>query len=121
MAVSFGTGYNLPVGVSPSEVEVVPITIPEDVIVTVEQMEAAKQATEQNEKLEKIARHFGMQMADFIQQAAVALGIPHCATCEMRKKIMYKIHELGWWKAVTLIWKTIKKRDLSEEEKRLIE
>lgn len=124
MAVPFGGRYKLPPGVTLDQIEVVPITIPEDVVVlppTPEQIERHNQMVKENEKLEKIAHHFGIQISDFIEKAAVALGIPHCKVCEMRKKILHKIHELGWWKAMTLIWKTIKNRDLNEEEKRLIE
>lgn len=120
MAVPLGTRYHLPPGVTLDQVETVIITTYEDIVMTKEQMETANQTIEQNEKLEKIARHFGMDMADFIEQVAAALGIPHCKVCEMRKNIMYKIHEIGWWKAMALIWKTIKKRELSEEEKHLI-
>ncbi len=124
MAVSLGARYNLPPGVTLDQVEMVPITVPEDVIMpelTPEQIEENKQMAKQNEKLEKIAHHFGMQISDFIEKAAAALGIPHCQVCEMRKKILHKIHEIGWWKAMALIWKTVKNRDLNEEEKRLIE
>ncbi len=115
MAIPIGTSYRLPPGVNTNDVQVVRITIPETTLETVN-----LDMSEDTKKLEKIANHFGMQMADFIQQAAVALGIPHCAACQMRKKILYKIHEIGWWKALKLIWKTVGKGDLSEDEKSLI-
>ncbi len=124
MAIPFGTPYRLPDGLTSAQVEVVPITIPENIIVpppSPEQIEESNRMVKENEKLEKIAGHFGIQMSDFIEKAAAALGIPHCKVCEMRKKILHKIHESGWWKAMALIWKTIKNRDLNEEEKRLIE
>ncbi len=124
MAIPFGAPYRLPDGLTSAQIEVVPITIPEHVVLpppTPEQIEQYNQMVKENEKLEKIAHHFGIQLSDFIEKAAVALGIPHCAVCEMRKKILHKIHEIGWWKAMALIWKTVKNRDLNEEEKRLIE
>lgn len=67
-------------------------------------------------RFEKTASHFGVSMADFIETAAKAFGIPHCSTCELRKRILYAMDKLGKWRAFRLIWKTIRNKPFTPEE-----
>lgn len=66
--------------------------------------------------LDKLAGYFGIAVADLIKYAALAFGIEPCPTCEMRYKILNVIAEIGLFKAIRLLYKTIRGRELSEAE-----
>ena len=120
--VPYGERYSVAsYGLKPSDVEPVKVAVPEEGDGFLPLFEVDENEKEDGVKMERLARHFGMKLADFIKMAAAALGIEHCPTCEMRKKILYKIHEIGWWKALRLIWKTMRKEGLGPEEKDLVD
>lgn len=58
------------------------------------------------DKIDRLAHHFGMDVADFVERAARALGIPPCLECQMRGMILRRADELGWWKTVVLLSRT---------------
>ncbi len=120
MVVPFGQRYSVAKwGLKPSDVEAVKVLVPEVCDSVIDEVALDQQVD--NEKFEKLAKHFGMKLADFIKMTAAALGIKHCPICEMRSKILYRMHEIGWWKALRLIWKTVRKRELTGDEKRLVD
>lgn len=69
-----------------------------------------------DDAIDKLARHFGMDVADFVERAAMALGIPPCPACQIRKMVLYRIDEIGLRRALLLLWRTFWGRMPTERE-----
>lgn len=66
--------------------------------------------------IDKLARHFGMEVADFIERAARILRIPPCPACQIRKQILYAMNELGWRRTLIMLWHTLRGTSPSEKD-----
>jgi len=107
-----GVWFKLPAGETPDSVEYVSILIPE-----VQDGRLMKGADE----IGNMARHFGMNIADFIELCAGVLGIPPCSSCKMSKMILYAIKSIGWLRGMKLIFKAKTGRPFTEKERQLLE
>lgn len=63
------------------------------------------EAAREDARVGNLARHFGMDVADFIQWAASALGIPPCSKCQASKRLLYRIDEIGWLRGIAMLWR----------------
>lgn len=71
--------------------------------------------------LDKLASYFSIPAAELIFFAAKAFGIPHCAVCEMRYKILKEVEKIGLFKSIKLIAKTVIGYELDDKEVELVE
>lgn len=69
-----------------------------------------------DDAVDKLARHFGMNVADFVELAARALGIPPCPACQIRKMVLYRVDEIGWRRSLILLWRTFRGKMPTERE-----
>ena len=68
------------------------------------------------DRLNMMARHFGMDIADFIEWAARRLGIPPCPVCQSSKQVLYRINEIGWLHGAALLWRIRWKQNLTAND-----
>ena len=73
-------------------------------------------AIREDERVGRIARHFGMDVADFIGWAAGVLGIPPCPKCQLSKQLLYRIDEIGWLRGIAMLWRVRWARDPTSSE-----
>lgn len=95
-----GVWFELPDGLKQKDVEF-------DIILIPEHGELVRQnSSAESDAVGNMARHLGMEIADFIELCAKLFGIPPCSSCQVAKLILYSIRGLGWIKAGKLIIKT---------------
>ena len=70
----------------------------------------------EDDRVGKLARHLGMDVADFVEWAASILGIPPCPKCQMSKWVLYRIDEIGWLRGIAMLWRVRWARDPTSSE-----
>lgn len=81
-----------------------------------ESVDKDRQDVPEHRTLNNAARHFGMDVADFIEWAARCLGVPPCPKCQMSKLVLYRMNEIGWLHGIALLWRVRWGRDLDAGE-----
>lgn len=111
--IQLGESYALPKDKDPRDFEVVSILVPE-IPLPIDTLLS-------EDSISKMAEHFGMTISDFIEKAAKAFGVPPCATCQLRKQILYAVDRLGWWQAGRLLLKTFLGKPFNDKDRGLVQ
>jgi hypothetical protein len=70
-----------------------------------------------DKRLNMLAGLLGLPVANLIRIMAHAIGIPPCATCQLRYQILVKAKELGWRKVISLTYQSVKAQIQVDEAK----
>jgi len=107
MVIPFGETYDLPEGYSEADVKLVNVVIPEAI-------PGCPPLPFSSRRI--IATFIGRIMAYGIRYAAKALRVPECPSCKVRFLVLYGINQLGWKRAVHIIFKTLVAAPLTVNE-----
>ena len=74
---------------------------------------------EDGDLLLRMAAFFGVHVSDFIEASAKAFNIPPCASCQLTKRVLYSIKQLGVLKSTVFLMKTFAARFGAVESERI--
>lgn len=76
-----------------------------------------KLAEQVDRRLNMLAGLLGLPVANLIRIMAKAIGVPPCASCQLRYQILKKAQELGWRKVLALTYASVKAQIQVDEAK----
>lgn len=91
--------------------EVYKLASDETVVGSTVNLESDLQLSKELSALQKAANAFGVSLDQFITIAAKTLGISKCSACYARGRVLQRMGELGFAKALWLIWKSMGKTE----------